>query len=157
MGQHPVTHFEVNARDAKATQKFYSDLFGWSVNTNNPMNYGMVETNTKGHGINGGIGASQDGRSWITFYVETPDPAGTLAKAERLGGRTVLPPMAMGPGTYALFADPEGNVIGLYKDAGAQTKPASGPRTRARKPAAKKKATARKSTARKRTAARRRR
>jgi predicted enzyme related to lactoylglutathione lyase len=113
---YPVTHFEINAQDAPATQKFYKDLFGWGIDTNNPQNYGMIDTRNKGTGINGGIGASQQGRSFVTFYVETDDPAATLAKAERLGGRRVMEPMDAGNDVvYALFADPEGNVIGLAK------------------------------------------
>jgi uncharacterized protein len=113
---YPVTHFEINAQDAPATQKFYQDLFGWGIDTNNPDNYGMIDTKTKGTGINGGIGASRQGKSWVTFYVETDDPAATLAKAERLGGTRVMEPMdAGGNVVYALFADPEGNVIGLAK------------------------------------------
>ena len=57
----------------------------------------------------------------MTFYVECDDPAATLAKAERLGGRRVMEPMDAGQGLiYALFADPEGNVIGLAKMAQAQ-------------------------------------
>ncbi|TMD58181.1 MAG: VOC family protein [Chloroflexi bacterium] len=117
---HPVTHFEINARDAKAVQRFYQDLFGWGVDTNNPQDYGMVDTQASGRGINGGIGPSQDGRSWLTFYVDTPDPAKTLAKAEKLGARTIMPPMDMGVVTYALFADPEGNVVGLVKSQAQQ-------------------------------------
>ena len=112
---YPVTHFEINAQDAPATQKFYKDLFGWGIDTNNPDNYGMIDTKNKGTGINGGIGASQQGRSWVTFYVECDDPAATLAKVERLGGRRVMEPMESMNVTYALFADPEGNVIGLAK------------------------------------------
>ena len=112
---YPVTHFEINAQDAPATQKFYTDLFGWGIDTNNPDNYGMIDTKNKGTGINGGIGASQQGRSWVTFYVECDDPAATLAKVERLGGRRVMEPMESMNVTYALFADPEGNVIGLAK------------------------------------------
>jgi len=112
---YPVTHFEINAQDAPATQKFYKDLFGWGIDTNNPDNYGVIDTKNKGTGINGGIGASQQGRSWVTFYVECDDPAATLAKAERLGGRRVMEPMQSMNVTYALFADPEGNVIGLAK------------------------------------------
>jgi uncharacterized protein len=112
---YPVTHFEINAQDAPATQKFYQDLFGWGIDTNNPDNYGMIDTRNKGTGINGGIGASQQGRSWVTFYVECDDPAATLAKAERLGGRRVMEPMEAMNVVYALFADPEGNVIGLAK------------------------------------------
>jgi hypothetical protein len=117
---YPVTHFEINAQDAPATQKFYKDLFGWGIDTNNPDNYGMIDTNNKGTGINGGIAASRQGRSWVTFYVECDDPAATLAKAERLGGRRVMEPTDAGNVTYAMFADPEGNLIGLAKMAEAQ-------------------------------------
>lgn len=112
---YPVTHFEINAQDAPATQKFYRDLFGWGIDANNPDNYGMIDTRSKGTGINGGIRASQQGRSWVTFYVQCDDPAATLAKVERLGGRRVMEPMKSMNVTYALFADPEGNVIGLAK------------------------------------------
>ena len=165
---HPVTHFEINAQDAPATQKFYKDLFGWGIDTNNPQSYGMIDTNTKGTGINGGIGASQDGRSFVTFYVETDDPASLLSKAERLGGRRVMEPMDAGQGLiYALFADPEGNVIGLAKMAEVQRQQqqrqqaertrsrsngnGSATKTRAKSSAAK--ASAKKATTRKRTAA----
>jgi predicted enzyme related to lactoylglutathione lyase len=112
---YPVTHFEINAQDAPATQKFYRDLFGWGIDTNNPDNYGMIDTKNEGTGINGGIGASQQGKSWVTFYVECDDPAATLANVERLGGRRVMEPMESMNVVYALFADPEGNVIGLAK------------------------------------------
>ena len=153
---HPVTHFEINAQDAPATQRFYKELFGWGIDTNNPQSYGMIDTNASGRGIGGGIGATQNGRSWITFYVDTDDPAATLAKAERLGGRTVMPPMAAGTVTYALFADPEGNVIGLAKmqQAARPARSSNGTTARARsttraRTAAKKKKT---TTARKRSA-----
>ncbi len=112
---YPVTHFEINAQDAPATQKFYRDLFGWGIDADNPDNYGVIDTKNKGTGINGGIGASRHGKSWVTFYVETDDPAATLAKAERLGGTRVMEPMEAMNVVYALFADPEGNVIGLAK------------------------------------------
>jgi predicted enzyme related to lactoylglutathione lyase len=68
-----------------------------------------------GHGIGGGIGPSRDGRNSITFYLETEDLKGTLAKVEKLGGKTVMPPTKAGPVELAMFADPEGNVIGLAK------------------------------------------
>jgi len=110
---HPVTHFEVNARDAKAQQRFYSDVFGWKIDANNPQSYGIAKAQDGNRAINGGIGPSQDGRSWVTFYVESPDLAGSLAKVERSGGRTIMPPQSAGPVSFALFADPEGNVVGL--------------------------------------------
>jgi predicted enzyme related to lactoylglutathione lyase len=146
---HPVMHFEINAKDAKAAQRFYRDLFGWVVDTNNPMDYGTIDTRAEGRGINGGIGTSQEARSWLTFYVETPDPVDTLAKAESLGARTLMEPTDMGVVTVALFADPEGNVIGLTKRRPPQARPAA----RARRSGARGAATAR--TARKTTKAKR--
>jgi hypothetical protein len=44
------------------------------------------------------------------------DPAAALKNAERLGGKTVMPPQDIPGGPQiAQFADPEGNVIGLVK------------------------------------------
>src|SRR4029077_7025558 len=75
----------------------------------------VIDEKPKGTGTNGGLGASPQAKSWVTFYVECDDPAATLAKVERLGGRRVMEPMQSMNVTYALFADPEGNVIGLAK------------------------------------------
>ena len=111
----PVVHFELNARDAKKEQKFFADLFDWHVDTNNPQGYGMIDTHSNGNGIGGGVGASQSGRSFATFYVEVDDLQKYLDKAQKLGGKIVAPPMKMPQVEIALFADPEGNVIGLSK------------------------------------------
>lgn len=116
----PVVHWEVTGKDGKRLQKFYAELFDWKVDANNPMEYGVVDTG--GKGINGGIAAAQgDHPGGVTFYVEVEDLEEYLRTAERLGGKTLMPPTTvMGqedrPGvTLALFADPEGNRIGLVK------------------------------------------
>ncbi|MGH2398736.1 MAG: VOC family protein [bacterium] len=111
----PVIHFEVTGKDGKRLQKFYADLFEWKVDTNNPMQYGMV--NTGGKGINGGIAAAQEGSpAGVTIYVEVENLEEYLKTAERLGGKTLLPPSEVPGGpALAIFADPEGNRIGLVK------------------------------------------
>ncbi len=109
----PVVHFEIHG-GAKLNQ-FYSDLFDWHVDTNNPMNYGMVDTHGGERGINGGI--SRDDDKWVTIYVDVDDIQAALDKAEQLGGKTVMPPQEV-PGanvSLALFTDPDGNRIGLVK------------------------------------------
>ena len=111
---HPVTHFEIIGKDNRKLRDFYSKAFEWKL-TDAPQDYAMVDTGGNGHGIGGGIGPSRDGRSMVTFYIESDDLKGTLAKVEKLGGRTVVPPMQAGPVEIALFADPEGNVVGLAK------------------------------------------
>ncbi len=106
------THFELHGRDGKRLQEFYASLFGWKVDANNPMQYGMVSPEPGG--IGGGITSAAGPK--VTFYVEVVDPAAALKKAERLGGKTVMPPHDVPGGPQiAQFADPEGNVIGLVK------------------------------------------
>jgi uncharacterized protein len=108
-----VVHFEINARDPRALHDFYSSLFGWRINADNPMGYGLVTAG--GAGINGGIGPAQ-GAPHVTFYVAVPDLESALRKAGELGGSTVVPPTEI-PNmvTFAIFTDPEGHRIGLIK------------------------------------------
>jgi predicted enzyme related to lactoylglutathione lyase len=112
----PVVHFEVIGKDAKKLQDFYAQLFGWKVDANNPMNYGIVEAQG-GQGIGGGIGPSQAANSYVTFYVQVDNPQAFLDKAVQLGGKVAMPPMEI-PGehmTVAQFTDVEGNLIGIMK------------------------------------------
>ena len=108
-----VIHFEVTGKDGKALQKFYGEVFGWQLDTNNPGGYGMVRDGDKG--LTGGIGDAPNGtQGGVTWYVHTDDPKGTLAKVEKLGGRILMPLTEVAPETtIALFADPEGHVIGI--------------------------------------------
>ncbi|TMJ98379.1 MAG: glyoxalase [Actinobacteria bacterium] len=110
----PVVHFEVVGKDGSKLQKFYGDLFGWKISTDNPMNYGIVDNG--GEGINGGVGEAPEGGSGhVTFYIQVPDINQHLGTIEQAGGRTVLPHTETDMVTFALFADPEGNVVGLVE------------------------------------------
>ena len=61
------------------------------------------------------MGQSQDGDGHVTFYVEVDDPQAALDNIERLGGKTVVPVTEMEMVTFALFADPEGHMVGIVK------------------------------------------
>ena len=69
----PVVHFEIQSNDPERCQKFFSDLFGWHIDTNNPMGYGFVDTHAEGEGINGGIGGAEGGSNRVTFYTQVDD------------------------------------------------------------------------------------
>ena len=120
MGQ-PVVHFEITGRDGTKLQSYYSELFGWEIDSDNPMNYGVVpregNTNADGVGIGGGIAVGPEGYGGhVTFYVEVPDVEEALAKAESLGGTRMMGPEEVMEGlTIGLFTDPEGHVIGVLK------------------------------------------
>lgn len=136
----PVTHFEVNAKDAARSREFFSNLFGWKIDIDPNMNYGMVDTGVK-MGINGGIGQSMGPNSNVTFYVQVEDVQAYLDKAVSLGGNIVVPVTEVPGVTFAQFADMEGNVIGLVK----------GPQTPPEEPAPKKAAPKRKRVAKPKT------
>jgi predicted enzyme related to lactoylglutathione lyase len=118
----PVVHFEIIGTDAASLQAFYRNLFGWTVNADNPMKYGIVDTATPGRGIGGGIGGAMGGTgSRVTIYIEVPDINASLARITDAGGKVLLPRSAVPGGpTLALFADPAGNCVGLMDLANAR-------------------------------------
>jgi uncharacterized protein len=120
MGQ-PVVHFEVIGKDAEKLQSYYSELFGWEIDSDNPMKYGTVQrdgnTNADGAGIGGGVGTGPEGYDGhVTFYVEVPDVEAALARAESLGGARMMgPDKVMESIEIGLFTDPEGHLVGVVK------------------------------------------
>src|SRR5438067_13501598 len=85
-----VVYFEIGAADPEPLRRFYSDLFGWNLERLPSGGYTSIDTGA-GAGLNGGIGRSNDGAPWATFYVETEDPLAMLDRATSLGGKIVLP------------------------------------------------------------------
>ena len=111
--KHPVMWFEVLGKDSVKLSQFYGTLFGWSFG-GDAARYATVDAN--GRGIPGGVGAIYPNtRSWVTFYVETPDVAASLTDAEKLGGRVVMPRTELPEVTIGVFEDPEGHAIGLLE------------------------------------------
>lgn len=109
----PVVHFEITGGRGSELETFYRELFGWKIDSNNPMKYGIVETDAPG-GINGGVSPAMDGKKRVSIYARVEDLEATLDRAERLGGKTVLPPTEVPGGPkLAMFADPAGNITGL--------------------------------------------
>jgi len=112
MGQ-PVVHFEIGCRDGAGTAKFFTDLFRWAMQAMGPAT--MINTGA-GSGIHGHITAlGHEPDHYTIFYVQVDDVQGYLAKAGALGGKTLVPPVEIPTGTFAWFADLDGNTIGLWK------------------------------------------
>ncbi len=120
MGQ-PVVHFEIMGKDGEKLRSYYSELFGWEIDADNPMNYGIVQrdgnTGTDGVGIGGGVGAAPEGYDGhVTFYIEVPDVEAALAQAESLGGKRMMGPMKVPDGPeIGHFNDPEGHLVGVVQ------------------------------------------
>ena len=112
----PVVHFEIYGKDSERLKGFYAQLFGWQIDSNNPMNYGMIEPGIGGpeEGVGGGITQGEGPR--VMVYVQVVDLNETLRLAEEMGGKAVMQPMDVPDGpTIAQLEDPEGNRVGLVK------------------------------------------
>lgn len=119
MAKHPIIHVDFSASNMESAAQFYKDLFGWEITAYPEMNY---YTFTSEGGPGGGfnevgsrIGDTvQVPSGHVLIYVSTDDVDKTLAKAEQMGGKTLLAKTEIaGMGWYAIFTDPTGNQIGL--------------------------------------------
>lgn len=108
-----VGFFEVVGQDTAKLKGFFGELFGWQFQAVPGMDYALV-TPTEG-GMPGGVGAGFGGTvSWTTFYVKVDSVSDSVAHAVRLGGRVLMPEVALPDGMHiAVVADPEGHPVGL--------------------------------------------
>ncbi len=111
-----VVWFEVAGRDLPTLTGFYENLFGWKVDADNPVQYGLVDTQSEG-GIPGGIMAGgEDGPDYVTFYADVANLEAALEQGEKLGGKIIVEPREIDGGArIALLADPEGHPVGLIQ------------------------------------------
>jgi len=108
---HPVVHFEIGCKDKETTSAFYQQVFGWVVDGA----MGLINTGSTA-GIAGHIASlGHEPHQFTHFYIETDDVKASLDKVEAAGGKAVVPPVEIPNGTFAWFADVEGNTVGLWK------------------------------------------
>jgi len=108
----PVVHFEIGCRDPSKTSDFYSKLFGWQIG---PLPTSNIDTGGP-QGIPGHITSlGHEPQHYTMFYVDVEDVQAALDQAVELGGKKLVGPIKIPTGTFAWFADPEGNMIGLLK------------------------------------------
>jgi predicted enzyme related to lactoylglutathione lyase len=115
-GSNPILHWEIQSTQPEALHDFYSDVFGWRIDANNPMKYGMVSSKGSAGGIDGGIGGTMHGASRVLVYAAVQSIPPILARIEERGGKTLMPRTDIGPVVMAIYTDPEGNTMGLIED-----------------------------------------
>jgi uncharacterized protein len=116
-------HIELLAGDVERSKAFYRSVFNWEFESIPGTDY--VNVRTSEDGIEGGIGGlaqvtktAPPANRGVYAYLLAPDMDATLAAIERAGGEIVIPKTdVMGMGEFAHFRDPDGNLIGLWRDA----------------------------------------
>ena len=126
----PIVHLEFQSTDFERTASFYGDLFGWQTQQNAAATYMKFD------------GADGPSGGWVrSDMVQSPGPVpyllvddlpGLLEKVEKAGGRILARRLPFaGGGDVALFADPDGNVIGVWMRKKADGKPEGKPEGKA--------------------------
>lgn len=114
----PVVHFELMAKDPVKTSAFYEKIFDWKVQLFPEMSYRIVEAGEGG--IGGGIfkPEQQEALGGTTLYIAVDDLAAYRKRVKDAGGTICVEEQEVpGMGSFALFTDPDGRLMGLWKAA----------------------------------------
>lgn len=123
MSNHSIVHVEIPALDPAKAGTFYADLFGWNVQVDQSFDYHMFQVTPGPAGGFVKVGEQPGCPTYkpgeVLIYISTDDIEATLAKAESLGGKTLVPKTEIPHvGWFAFFSDPTGNRIGLFTGLG---------------------------------------
>lgn len=118
-----INHFEIPSDDIEQVQKFYGNVFGWSMqkwsNPENPQkDYWMFETTDENgnKGLSGGLMKRQAPEHTMTNYVTVPSIDEYIPKIEQAGGKIMIPKIEIADmGFFAIFIDTENNQFGLFE------------------------------------------
>ena len=122
-----VVHFEVPFDDADRARGFYRDVFGWQIQPVPDLSYNMVSTGpvsdqgmpTEPGYIGGGMMQRQAPVHTPVITLQVDDIDATMVAVAKNGGSAVGEKMTVGEmGFAAYFNDSEGNLMGLWQNAG---------------------------------------
>jgi hypothetical protein len=109
-----ICHLELLSKDLAAASKFFAGLFGWECS---PWG-GTYVMFKAGEGVGGGLTTELVEDARVVFYILVDDIDSKLREIEEAGGKTVHPKTLIDEkiGYYAIFADLDGNPIGLFSE-----------------------------------------
>ena len=112
----PIVQFQIMSKTPDETVQFYSTLFGWTVDANNPMGYRRIDTGSQ-EGIQGGVWpAPPQAPNFVQLYMAVEDVRSAVTKAEGLGAKVIIPPTTLPEGDeMAVMLDPQGMAFGVTR------------------------------------------
>ena len=120
MSERQLNHvgwFEVATDKPEEAKAFYGELFGWQFEADKGggLPYSMITTPGAERPTGGLFDSRGEFPGYAIFYVGVEDVAATLAKAESLGGKTVLGPITTDDGlVFAQLRDAHGHHFGIF-------------------------------------------
>ena len=111
-------HVEIPSKDYDKASAFYKEVFDWEIQMIPEMDYAMYKAPS---GVNGGFNKHLEinAKAGVLLYIEVENIDTTLKKIIENGGKSVQGKTEIAPemGFFALFADSEGNNLGLWAKA----------------------------------------
>ena len=107
-----VDYFEIGSPDAAAIIKFYGELFGWDIAAE-PSEQGYHAVNKTAGGI--WDTSKMGGAKYAIFYAHVDDVKASVATAESLGAKVLIPFTSGGGIEFAHLEDPQGNRFGVWR------------------------------------------
>jgi predicted enzyme related to lactoylglutathione lyase len=109
-----IVHIEFKSSDFARTSDFYAKLFDWKTDRNASGMYMKFDGNDGPSG--GWVRADLVQSPGPIAYLTVDDLATKLDEVESAGGRVLVRSLPFaGGGEIGLFADPDGNVLGLWQ------------------------------------------
>jgi len=117
MAHGDITHVEIPVRDVASATAFFGELFGWQI-AEDPAYPGYPMWQAP-NGVSGGALVPRDSENeQPVAYVEVDSIESVLAAATARGGRVVKERSPVDDRSWwAVLADPDGNLIGLFESA----------------------------------------
>jgi uncharacterized protein len=114
MGVPAIVHIEFKSSDFARASAFYAKLFDWQTQQNASGSYMKADSSDGPSG--GWVRADLVQSPGPIAYLPVEDLATKLDEVEEAGGRVLVRSMPFaGGGEVGLFADPDGNVLGLWQ------------------------------------------
>jgi len=112
----PVVRWQMLSLQPEKVAEFYQKLFSWKTSRANALGYREML---------GGVPSSIDGGVWpappesttfVQLFVEVEDVDSSIAKAEKLGAKVLVPKSVLPDGdTMAVLQDPTGMSFGICR------------------------------------------
>jgi len=111
--------FEIGTDDPVAAERFYGDVFGWTVSHDDTKSTDppyQVVTTGDAQGLHGGLFATQGSLpSYAVFTVLVDDVAAACRRVEEAGGQVQRAPEVNPVGlTFTHLLDPAGNHFAVF-------------------------------------------
>ena len=113
---HPLDYVEISVTDLARAREFYGQAFGWRFNDYGPDYAGIQDQRNPGEEFGGLAHETPPSRGeGVLALVRTENADHALASVLAAGGRIQAELHEYPGGRRFTFADPSGNVLGVYE------------------------------------------